>query len=191
MAHFITYTKKNGGWFSAAFLRTDCWTVFLSGPGRCCLRGQRTQPAGFSQWCDVASKIPEVSIEIPRIFFGISGDSPKIQLRLGPWVVKHFFAWWFATWWSIVYPIPEVETPNFQGILIIICQKTINHELSSVKHLQLRMISQLQKFWSSFFVDFLLGYQLLTLEIPTKQSPTRHPGHRASIRGWDLPLWDG
>ena len=184
------HLHKKKWWMVQCCLPKDwLFGLFPFRPRQVLLEGSK-DPTCWVFSCDVASKIPEVSIEIPRIFFGISGWFPQIQRRLGPWVVKHFFAWWFATWWSIVYPIPEVETPNFQGILIIICQKTINHELSSVKHLQLRMISQLQKFWSSFY--WFLAWISATYPWNPNQTKShqvsrtlsQHPRLRPSIKGW-------
>ena len=87
-----------------------------------------------------------------------------------------------------------------KGILIIICQKTINptnyHQLSIFK---IRMISQLQKFWSSFYW-FLVWISATSSQqnIPTKQSHqasrtlSQHPRLRPStmlVRTYLTWLW--
>lgn len=148
---------------------------------------------GFLMWCSLQNT--RGFHRNPKNFFRDFGWFPQIQLRLGPWVVKQFLLGGLPLggW---VYPIPEVETPNFQGILIIICQKTINHELSSVKHLQLRMISQLQKFWSSFY--WFLAWISATYPWNPNQTkshqasrtPSQHPRLRPSTMGWEENFFD-
>ena len=158
------------------------WPGDPLGPKQVLLEGSKDPACWFSEWCDVAQppKYPK-SIEIPRIWGRLIPPTAVFStvscqafllgaLPLGGWV----------------YPIPRIgfSRKKKKGILRIICQKTMNHELSPVS-----TIFNLEWFPSSMIVlesktDVLFGYQL------PNQNPTRHPGHWASIRGWDLQgLW--
>lgn len=152
------------------------------GPKQVLLEGSKDPACWFSEWCDVAKSLQNTRNPSKSQEFG-AGWFPQ-QLCLALWVVKHFC---LVLCHLVVESIPSQGSGFPEKKRDSENHMPENYEpriITSFYHIQLRI-----SFPSSMIVlesktDVLFGYQL------PNQNPTRHPGHWASIRGWDLQgLW--